>query len=82
MASYGNTLHFERGSARLYSNLDFSPDGELLASQGGEPDYIITIWNWKEHKIILRLKSYISEVYRVKFSPYVPGQLTSCGGYL
>lgn len=57
----------------------FSPDGELLVSQSGEPDFLITVWNWHEHKILLRTKSYVNDVYKVKFSPYVPGQLTTCG---
>ncbi|XP_064214804.1 cilia- and flagella-associated protein 44 isoform X1 [Tribolium castaneum] len=67
------------GSSRLYSHLDFSPDGLLLVSQGGEPDYLITIWNWPKRRILLRTKSYVNDVHRVKFSPYCPGQLTSCG---
>jgi WD40 repeat protein len=67
------------GSSRLYSHLDYSSDGLLLVSQGGEPDYLITIWNWPKRKILLRTKSYVNDVFRVKFSPYVPGQLTSCG---
>ncbi|KAJ8927183.1 hypothetical protein NQ314_020459, partial [Rhamnusium bicolor] len=67
------------GAAKIYANMDFSPNGELLVSQGGEPDFLITVWTWLEHKILLRSKSYVNEVFRVKFSPYVPGQLTSCG---
>ncbi|CAG9822879.1 unnamed protein product [Phaedon cochleariae] len=67
------------GAKRLYSNMDYSPDGELLVSQSGEPDYLITVWNWREHKILLRNKSYVNDVYRVKFSPYIPGQITTCG---
>lgn len=57
----------------------YSPDGNLLVSQGGEPDYLITIWNWTKRRILLRTKSYSNDVHRVKFSPYVTGQLTSCG---
>ncbi|CAG9840027.1 unnamed protein product [Diabrotica balteata] len=67
------------GAKKLYSNMDYSPDGELLVSQSGEPDYLITVWNWKEHKILLRNKSYVNDVYSVKFSPYIPGEITTCG---
>uniref|UniRef100_A0A6P7FPY4 Cilia- and flagella-associated protein 44-like n=1 Tax=Diabrotica virgifera virgifera TaxID=50390 RepID=A0A6P7FPY4_DIAVI len=67
------------GAKKLYSNMDYSPDGELLVSQSGEPDYLITVWNWKEHKILLRNKSYVNDVYAVKFSPYIPGEITTCG---
>nr|XP_023020820.1 cilia- and flagella-associated protein 44-like [Leptinotarsa decemlineata] len=75
-----NIVCILRGGAKhLYSNIDYSPDGELLVSQSGEPDYLITVWNWKEHKILLRNKSYVNDVYRVKFSPYIPGQITTCG---
>lgn len=51
----------------------------LLVSQGGEPDHLITVWDWPQSKILLRTKSYVSDVHRVKFSPYVPGHLSSCG---
>lgn len=61
--------------------VNFSPDGMLLASQGGEPDHLITIWDWPNSKIMLRTKSYVSDVHRVLFSPYVPGHLCTCGTY-
>lgn len=57
----------------------FSPDGMLLVSQAGEPDYLITIYDWPRHTILLRAKSYVNDVYRVKFSESVPGQLCSAG---
>ncbi|KAL1505618.1 hypothetical protein ABEB36_005142 [Hypothenemus hampei] len=67
------------GAEKVYTNLDFNPDGDLLVSQSGEPDYLITVWDWQNHTILLRTKSYVNDVYRVKFSPYVTGQLTTCG---
>ncbi|XP_063361265.1 cilia- and flagella-associated protein 44 [Cydia amplana] len=67
------------GTTNAYSILDFSPDGELLASVGKEPDYNITIWNWKRHKILLRTSAFTFDVNAVKFSPYCPGQLTTAG---
>lgn len=42
---------------------------------------MITIWNWKDSQIILRSKSFQNDVNNVLFSPYNPGQLTSCGKY-
>lgn len=51
----------------------------MLVSQGGEPDYLITVWNWRKSAILLRTKSYVNDVFRVLFSPYVPGHLTTCG---
>ncbi|XP_063394624.1 cilia- and flagella-associated protein 44 [Cydia fagiglandana] len=67
------------GTTNAYSILDFSPDGELLASVGKEPDYNITIWNWKRHKIMLRTSAFTFDVNAVMFSPYCPGQLTTAG---
>jgi hypothetical protein len=57
----------------------YSPDGEMLCSQGGEPDYLLTIWNWKASKIILQCQSYVNDVYNSMFSPFVPDHITTCG---
>ncbi|CAL7949001.1 unnamed protein product [Xylocopa violacea] len=67
------------GTTKRYFHLAYSPDGSLLASQGGEPDHYISLWNWKESKIILQCKSHIQNVYNITFSKYIPGQLTSSG---
>lgn len=60
----------------------YSPDGELLASVGKEPDYNLTIWNWKRHKIMLRTSAFTFDVNGVMFSPYCPGQLTTAGTFV
>ncbi|KAJ8730764.1 hypothetical protein PYW08_002177 [Mythimna loreyi] len=67
------------GTANAYAILDFSPDGELLASVGKEPDFNLTIWNWKFHKILLRTSAFTYGVNSVMFSPYCEGQLTTSG---
>ncbi|CAH1646632.1 unnamed protein product [Spodoptera littoralis] len=67
------------GTANGYAILDFSPDGELLASVGKEPDFNLTIWNWKRHKILLRTSAFTYGVHAVMFSPYCEGQLTTAG---
>ena len=36
------------GTEEAYANLDFSPNGEKLASVGSSPDYMLTVWNWTE----------------------------------
>lgn len=59
--------------------LCYSPEGDKLASQGREPDHQITIWDWKQEIIILRVKSHGQDVFNVQFSHFVPGQLTTCG---
>ena len=50
-----------------------------MVSQGGEPDYLITIWNWQLSKIILRNKCHGQDIFSVMFSPSVPGHLTTNG---
>ncbi|XP_017782969.1 PREDICTED: uncharacterized protein LOC108567166 [Nicrophorus vespilloides] len=69
----------KEGTTRRYTHLDYSPNGKLLVSQGGDPDYMITVWNWPKSMILLRTKSYVNDVQSVMFAPEVPGQITSCG---
>ena len=67
------------GAMKTYAFLEFSPDGELLASLSGTPDYMLTLWNWKKQSIVLRCKAYSLDVFRVSFSPDLAGQLTTSG---
>ena len=70
------------GTEQAYSDLDFSGinnDGKLLASVGSNPDYMLTVWDWKQEKIVLRCKAFSQEIYRVTFSPDNEGQLTTSG---
>uniref|UniRef100_A0A182V315 Cilia- and flagella-associated protein 44 n=1 Tax=Anopheles merus TaxID=30066 RepID=A0A182V315_ANOME len=67
------------GTTSGYSRIDYTVDGKLLISQGIEPDYMLTVWNWREAEIILRCKSFSNDVLNVMFSPSVPGHITTCG---
>lgn len=70
------------GQLGIICNLEsyyFSPDGELLASVGGDPDYMLTLWDWKQEKTVLRSKAFSQDVFRVSFSTELEGQLTSSG---
>ncbi|XP_037341186.2 cilia- and flagella-associated protein 44 [Pungitius pungitius] len=67
------------GTERAYSFVNFNPDGSLLASVGSAPDYMLTLWDWRKEKVMLSCKAVSQEVYRVSFSPYNPGMLTSSG---
>lgn len=69
----------KKGTKRQFSILDYTTDGELLASQGGDPDYMITIWDWKRKEIKLRAKSFSNDVANLMFSPFIPEQLTTAG---
>lgn len=68
-----------KGTKLQYSMVDYTADGELLASQGGSPDFMLTIWDWKRGEIKLRTKSFSNDVVNLMFSPYIPEQLTTCG---
>ena len=68
------------GTEEMYSHLDFSPgDGKLLASVGGKPDFMLTVWEWKREKTVLRSKAFSQDIYRVTFSPENAHQLTTSG---
>ncbi|CAL1529250.1 unnamed protein product, partial [Lymnaea stagnalis] len=67
------------GTNKVYASINFSPNGTLLASQGGEPDYLITVWNWLAEIPVLRVKSHAQDVFRVTFSKELAGRLTTSG---
>lgn len=69
----------EGGTERNYSYVDYSPDGELMVSQGAQPDFMITLWQWKTSTVILRTRSFQNTVFRVSFSLFNTGQLITCG---
>eukprot|EP00741_Cyanophora_paradoxa_P024460 tig00022075_g23617.t1 len=68
-----------RGTDRAYSDLTFNADGSKLASVGSAPDYMLTVWNWKLERTILRSKAFSQEIFRVTFSPVDDGQLVTSG---
>ncbi|KAJ3126719.1 Cilia- and flagella-associated protein 44 [Nowakowskiella sp. JEL0407] len=67
------------GTTRLYSDICFNPSGDKIASVGGDPDFMLTIWNWKSEKVILRSKAFSQDVFKVAFSPDSDGILTTSG---
>ncbi|XP_054613541.1 cilia- and flagella-associated protein 44-like [Dunckerocampus dactyliophorus] len=67
------------GTERAFCSVNFNNDGSLLASLGSVPDYMLTVWNWRQEEVVLRCKAISQEVYRVSFSPYNPGLLTTSG---
>ncbi|XP_060551905.1 LOW QUALITY PROTEIN: cilia- and flagella-associated protein 44-like [Ruditapes philippinarum] len=67
------------GTERSYSFIDFNPDGTLLATQGGDPDFMLTVWDWKQEKTVLRSKAFSQDVFRATFSTELDGQLTTSG---
>ncbi|RUS78330.1 hypothetical protein EGW08_013908 [Elysia chlorotica] len=67
------------GTNRVYASVNFSPCGRFLASQGGEPDYLITVYNWLAETPVVRVKSHAQDVFRVTFSKELAGRLTTSG---
>ncbi|XP_067282838.1 cilia- and flagella-associated protein 44 isoform X2 [Pseudorasbora parva] len=67
------------GTGTMYSYVDFNRDGSLLVSVGGAPDYMLTLWDWRQEQVTLCNKAFAQDVYRVTFSPDCVGQLTTSG---
>ncbi|KAH6578068.1 hypothetical protein BASA61_010454 [Batrachochytrium salamandrivorans] len=67
------------GAERGYSDICFNSSGDKIASVATDPDYMLTIWDWKHEKIVLRSKAFSQDVYRVSFSPDNDGILTTSG---
>ena len=51
----------------------------MLASQGGAPDFMLTLWDWRQETVVLRTKAFSQDVYKVTFSKYLKGVLTTSG---
>ncbi|KAG7258930.1 hypothetical protein CRUP_033857 [Coryphaenoides rupestris] len=55
------------GTGLAYSYVDFNPDGSLLASVGTAPDYLLTVWDWRQELVLLRCKAFPPRrIYRVE----------------
>ena len=67
------------GTERAYSCGRFSPDGSMLATVGGYPDFWLTVWDWRNESIVLRSKAFSQDVFDVTFSPFFEGHLTTAG---
>ncbi|XP_071428347.1 cilia- and flagella-associated protein 44 [Pithys albifrons albifrons] len=56
------------GTEKAYVFGDFNRAGTLLATVGSSPDFMLTIWDWKQEEIVLRSKAFAQDVYKVMFS--------------
>lgn len=45
-----------KGTLEAYAHLTFNPKGNYIASVGSNPDYQLTVWDWKNESTILRTK--------------------------
>ncbi|XP_037958404.1 cilia- and flagella-associated protein 44 [Teleopsis dalmanni] len=57
----------------------YHPNGEIFASQAGYPDFMLTIWRWQKAEIVLRAKSFQSDILCVHFSLYNPIMIVTAG---
>lgn len=46
--------------------MDFTTTGEKLASVGQAPDFMLTVWDWVNEKVILHCKAFGQDVAKVK----------------
>jgi WD40 repeat protein len=67
------------GTERAFTDMRFSNDGEMLATVGSFPDYLLHIWDWKSEAVTLRAKAFSQEVFNVIFSPRFDGTLYTSG---
>uniref|UniRef100_A0A8C0V3G2 Cilia- and flagella-associated protein 44 n=1 Tax=Cyanistes caeruleus TaxID=156563 RepID=A0A8C0V3G2_CYACU len=67
------------GTEVAYVFGDFNRTGTLLASVGSSPDYMLTIWDWKQEETLLRSKAFAQDVYKVIFSAENEEHLTTAG---
>lgn len=68
-----------QGTTRSYASLCFNTEGTKLASVGGDPDYLLTVWDWMNERIVLKTKAFSSDVWQVSFAAHDDGQLTTSG---
>lgn len=48
----------------------YSQNDEYLATQADWPDYLLTIWHWKDASILLRAKSFSAKINNIQFSNF------------
>jgi len=69
----------KEGTDRSYSDLRFDKTGEMLATVGGFPDYLLHVWDWKKEAVMLRAKAFSQDVFNVSFSDRFDGTLYTSG---
>ena len=67
------------GTEKAFSAACFSASGDKFATVGSYPDYMLTVWKWREEAIELHNKAFSQEVFNVSFSPTNDGFLTTSG---
>ena len=50
------------GTERAYSDVCFSGNGDKLVTVGSFPDFLLSVWDWREQRGVLRTKAFGQEV--------------------
>jgi WD40 repeat protein len=61
-----------------YTSISFSPDGKLVAAQGGSPDCCLTVWGYDKGKVVGQIKSSSSSAAPVNQVRAAPRMVLSC----
>ena len=69
------------GTEEMYSHMD-PGDGKLLASVRGNPDFMLTVWDWEREKTVLRSEAFSQDIYCITFSPKNANLTTSGTGHI
>ncbi|XP_078613343.1 echinoderm microtubule-associated protein-like 6 isoform X1 [Branchiostoma floridae x Branchiostoma japonicum] len=59
--------------------LDFSGDGELLASVGLDNDHTIVLWDWKNGAPLASTRGSKDLLFEIRFNPHNPDKLVTVG---
>ena len=68
--------------SKEFVSMTFSPDGKLLAAQGGTPDWTLVIWAWEKSKVAASVKASNTSgapLYQVLFNPQEPSIISAVG---
>ena len=64
---------------RGYASMDFNHAGTKLASVATAPDYMLTVWDWEEERVMLHTKAFGQDVFSVSFSVDDDNRLVTSG---
>eukprot|EP00241_Pyramimonas_parkeae_P007877 CAMPEP_0114261564 /NCGR_PEP_ID=MMETSP0058-20121206/21223_1 /TAXON_ID=36894 /ORGANISM="Pyramimonas parkeae, CCMP726" /LENGTH=181 /DNA_ID=CAMNT_0001377145 /DNA_START=26 /DNA_END=567 /DNA_ORIENTATION=+ len=74
------TLQTKQVESQEYACLAFSPDGKMLVSQGGAPEWTLIVWVWEKSKVVTTHKHPEKKaVVQVLFNPVDPNVISIVG---
>lgn len=68
-----------KGTEKMFACMAWSGSGKMIATVGSNPDFLLTVWDWLDEKVILKSKAFGQEVYRVTFSPKYELEIITSG---